>query len=67
MHYGEPPRLGEAILGCCCRVACGPVSEVVRRVTGQGLDHYLVREGREDRIVRVRREPNDWLYEVELV
>lgn len=62
-----PPRVGEMIYGCYHGgVACGQVKSVGEHVTRDGMNHWLVVEDWNERTVRVRREPNNDLYEVEL-
>ena len=61
------PRVGESIAGCRHATACGRVKAVAEHVTVDGMNHWWVREDWNDGLVRVRREANGALYEVELV
>jgi len=62
----KEPRIGELVYGCYHLTHCGRVLKVLEHITKDGLDHYIIQEDWEDRQVRVRREPNGLLYEVDL-
>lgn len=47
--------------------ACGTVAEVKGHVTADGMNHWIVREQFNDRSIRVRRESDGNLWEVELI
>lgn len=68
----KPPEIGEMIYGCWHPKACGRVKEVIQHVTidqatDGGMDHWIVKEWWDGMRVRVKREANGQLYEVQLV
>jgi hypothetical protein len=63
----KPPLPNEQIYDCGHSRACGAIASVMTHVVRDGLDHFVVREHFYGRQLRVKRDTDGRLREIEIV